>query len=130
MTSTKHCAIDEPGRHGHENASKNDVAEEVCSLRYAHEASGNTAHCPSYQKGRRPLRDDQSQGVEWHEDRCRFAADKGTVVGALIGRDYGRGERLGAPKLDNLLGPCAAPMILQHDVCEDPGSHAQTYCQK
>jgi hypothetical protein len=46
------------------------------------------------------LQHTQSQGIEGHEDYSRFAADKGTVVGALIGRDHGRGEPLGTPKLD------------------------------
>ena len=42
MTSIKHSAIGEADRHGHENAGKNHVTEEVCSLRYAYEAGGNT----------------------------------------------------------------------------------------
>src|SRR5262245_14456999 len=109
----------------HEHACENYIAQEMRTLRYAHEAGGKTQKRARDQSDARPLGQQQRRSIEGHEDRGRLPADERAIVRALIGGDQWWREDLAAAELDDLLGPRPPPMVLEDNIGDESRSDGE-----
>jgi len=113
--------VQPPGQTADEQPGKHDVGQKVPALDHPHrteatadrERAGHRERAPAPRQQREREQEIAGGGV---------AGDERAVVVARVDRQQCRAERHRAAELDDMGRPRASPVILEHDVGEEPGA--------